>query len=306
MMKKIEWTYLSPKDQQEISVTEIALKSAKAVVVIVHGMVEHQDRYDEFRKTLYESKFASVAYDVRGHGRSLFDKTLKGHFADKDAWACVIDDLHGIIEQTKAKTKQPIILFGHSLGSVMVRSYLNHYSNDELMGVLLSGSPSYSPAIPIAIQLLKVFNRFSNIQSPSPFLTDALFVPYQKAIKNRESNWDWLSYSKQNIKAYRDDEFCGFPFTLGALEAMFTGFKDVYHDQHPNQNNPLPIHFMSGIDDPCHLPKGLEPAVMRMQALGYAKVSMAYVEEARHEFLNEDNRKESMQRIINVFESWLT
>jgi len=306
MMKKNEWMYQSPKDQQKVSVTEVSLRSAKAMVVIVHGMVEHQDRYDAFRKALYAAKLSSVALDVRGHGRSLYDKKLKGHFADNDGWARVINDLDGILTHVKSKTKLPIILFGHSLGSVMVRSYLNHYPHDQLLGVVLSGSPSYSPAIPAALGLLSVYNRFSNKQKPSPFLTDALFVPYQKAIKNHETKWDWLSYSKTNIQAYRDDELCGFAFTLGALEDMFTGFKDVYHDYHSNYPNELPIHFISGIDDPCHLPKGLEPAVKRMRELGYTNVSMEYVADARHEFLNEDNASASMQRILTLVESWLS
>jgi alpha-beta hydrolase superfamily lysophospholipase len=305
MMTKQISSYASQRDGQILSITEFNHEHPKAVVLIVHGMVEHQDRYDKFRHALLHEQFSSVAFDVRGHGRSLFNGSIKGHYADQDAWSYVIDDLHHIIEFIKTKSKQPLILFGHSLGSVMVRSYLNHYPHDQIKGVMLSGSPSYNPAISMAIPILKGYMRFRQSDSASPLLSNALFLPYQKTIKQARTAWDWLSYNEHNVDSYIADELCGFPFTLGSLEGMFMGLKDVYHDTHRIQEHGVPIHFISGVDDPCHQPKGIEAAVKRMQQLGYQNVSMQYVPKARHEILQEDHASETIKDIIELFETWI-
>ena len=42
----------------------------KAIVVIVHGLCEHQGRYDYFAEKLHAAGYGTYRFDHRGHGRS--------------------------------------------------------------------------------------------------------------------------------------------------------------------------------------------------------------------------------------------
>ena len=42
----------------------------RAVIALVHGLGEHSARYQHVAQWLTENRYAVVAYDQRGHGRS--------------------------------------------------------------------------------------------------------------------------------------------------------------------------------------------------------------------------------------------
>ena len=48
----------------------------KAVIVIVHGLCEHQGRYDYFAEKLHEAGIGTYRFDHRGHGRSEGEETF--------------------------------------------------------------------------------------------------------------------------------------------------------------------------------------------------------------------------------------
>ena len=52
----------------------------KAVIVIVHGLCEHQGRYDYFAEKLHEVGIGTYRFDHRGHGRSEGEETFYSDF----------------------------------------------------------------------------------------------------------------------------------------------------------------------------------------------------------------------------------
>ncbi|RRC96078.1 alpha/beta hydrolase, partial [Prevotella sp. OH937_COT-195] len=46
------------------------VNNLKANVIIVHGLAEYMDRYDELTTFLNDNQFNVIRYDQRGHGRS--------------------------------------------------------------------------------------------------------------------------------------------------------------------------------------------------------------------------------------------
>ena len=52
----------------------------KAVIVIVHGLCEHQGRYDYFAEKLHEAGIGTYRFDHRGHGRSEGEETFYSDF----------------------------------------------------------------------------------------------------------------------------------------------------------------------------------------------------------------------------------
>lgn len=295
-MKEIMVT--SSFDSQKLKAYYYEVEHPKALVCIFHGMAEHQLRYKKLALVLNDHQFNVLTIDHRGHGESLFDGEVKGYFADEDGWHKNLDDLHSIIQQVK--TNIPFILFGHSMGSLVARSYLKKYGN-ELSGLFLSGSPDESPMASAGLTLAKIIRSLKGKKHPSPFMTKLSFGSFNKAISNPNTSMDWLSINEDNVKKYIEDDLCGFDFTTQGYVDMLEGIHEVYHDTWSVSNPELPIQFMSGEQDPCFLPNGLERAANRLEEIGYKNVSYTLIEGCRHEIFNENKQDE----VIEVFIKWL-
>ena len=96
----------------------------KAVIQLVHGMDEHKERYIDFMRFLAQNGYACFIHDHRGHGASLKNEEDIGYFYDAKA-EVVVEDAYQITKYLRNRfgTKK-IILFGHSMGSMVVRKYI--------------------------------------------------------------------------------------------------------------------------------------------------------------------------------------
>jgi alpha-beta hydrolase superfamily lysophospholipase len=294
----------APNDHHMIHYSVLKPQNVRACVVMVHGMMEHQGRYRSFRETLAQAGLMSVALDVRGHGKSIDAKSPKGHYADKQGWDVVMSDLEALINTLELPTGLPLMLFGHSLGSVMVRSYVLRHPDLNLAGIVLSGSPNFSPALALVRVLIRATQAVRGVRHISPGLTNALLITYRAAVKNAKTKWDWLSYSEDNVKNYMFDANCGFPFTVASLDAMIGGLMEVYHAP-PGPKRNVPVYFISGEDDPAHQPGGLIKAAQAFKRAGFSDVSYGYVSQARHEFLQEANVATTQSQLVERLLEWL-
>ena len=112
----------------------------RAVVQIAHGIAEHIDRYRPFMEFLADNGFVVAGNDHLGHGKSIRVPEEQGFFAEKDGWWRVVDDmdkLHDIMSNEYPEL--PYVLFGHSMGSFLTRTYLIKHP-DKYDGVILSGT----------------------------------------------------------------------------------------------------------------------------------------------------------------------
>ncbi len=293
--KKIHFT--SPIDQEMIHALHTEHDDSKVLVVFLHGMAEHKDRYLDFVRECSKENMDTLLIDHRGHGESLYKGAIKGHFAENLGWYTNTSDLKDLVNQVNQK-ELPIVLFGHSMGSLFARSYLKHYPKN-IKAVYLSGSPDYSSTAPVARILAQFISMVKGPLHYSKFLNDQVFKAFNKSISNPKTDFDWLSYNHDNVVNYINDDLCGFMFTTKAMEDLAVGLVDVYKEEKWTVLNPeTAIHFISGIDDPTHRPKGLEYAVKRMNKQGYSNVNFEYVENARHEIYHEDMAKSLRQDFI--------
>ncbi len=297
-MKISSFVYESPFDAQKLKAYVYEKAKAKALVVILHGMADHQARYKALATHLNEAGFKVLTLDQRGHGESLYDGTLKGHFADENGWERNLEDVRAIIQKVNETDPLPIILFGHSMGSVVARSYLKRYSGD-LHALYLSGSPDLSPIASIGKTIAKTVRAVKGKRHPSPLLTKLSFGSFNKNIPDPKTPFDWVSTDKDNIAAYNADPNCGFDCTTEFFVQMLNGFDDVYVSPWTSVNPALPIRFESGTQDPCHQPKGIEWAVKNLKDKGYQNISYDYVEGCRHEIYNDILREELMDSFVD-------
>ena len=90
-----------------------------ASVLLVHGLGEHSGRYEHVGKRLSASGIDTHSYDHRGQGAS---GGRRGHV---DRWSEYHDDLGERLATMRAGAgTQPIVLYGHSMGGLIVAGYL--------------------------------------------------------------------------------------------------------------------------------------------------------------------------------------
>ncbi|CAM1368433.1 Lysophospholipase, alpha-beta hydrolase superfamily [Tenacibaculum sediminilitoris] len=116
-------------------------KSIKAIVVIIHGMGEHSDRYEHVAKKLSDNNFGVIAFDHFGHGKTT---GKRGHNPGYDY---VLESITKLIEKGKEVfDDKPIFLYGHSMGGNAVINYTLR-KKQNLKGVIAT-----SPFLRLAFQ----------------------------------------------------------------------------------------------------------------------------------------------------------
>ena len=148
----------------------------RAILQIAHGMQEFIERYDDFADWLSEKGFLVVGNDHLGHGLSVNSDADYGYFADKNPERAVIADMRQLQRLTQEQYKDlPYFLFGHSMGSFLVREYICMYGR-RLDGAIIGGTAFYSAKETKAgMALCKGIARFkgwiSPLNRPGPNLT---------------------------------------------------------------------------------------------------------------------------------------
>ncbi len=273
-------------------------KKAIGIVQISHGMAEHKERYIPFMKYLVNEGYICVINDHRGHGESVKKKKDLGYFYDKTG-SYIVEDLHQItLEIKKEYPDLPVYLFGHSMGSLVVRKYIAKYDND-IAKLVICGSPSYNKNVNLAIFFIKFLMKFKGEYYRSNFINNLAFKGYNKKFTSKSAN-SWLCSDKEVVKAYEEDDLCGYIFTLNGFLNLFSLMKNVYTSQnYIVQNKELPILFIAGSDDPVIISeKNWYLSQEFLKKLGYNNITNIFYEKMRHELLNETNKAQIYDDVL--------
>lgn len=105
---------------------------ARGVLVVVHGLKDHSDRYATFAGALARAGYAVYALDLRGHGRSA------GPRVTVDDFDHYVADVARLLAHAQAEHPGlPTFVFGHSMGGVIVTT-LVETRRPTLAGMILS------------------------------------------------------------------------------------------------------------------------------------------------------------------------
>lgn len=304
-MKKEEFILKSDCDGLPLSVMMFTPQTEiKGIVQISHGMSEHKERYIPFMEFLTHHGYVMVIHDHRGHGKSVKGEDDLGFFYDHDA-NYIVNDVHQITLYIKEKYPQkPFILFGHSMGSMVVRKYIKTYDQD-IDKLIVCGSPSKNPQINFALIFTKFLQKIKGETYRSPLIQKLAFGSYNKKLSDVTSENAWICANEETVKAYDRDALCGFVFTTNGFENLFHLMKDIYDKDGWSLNHKdLPIFFIAGSDDPVIISKEkwIESQNFLKQ-LGYTNVTSKLYDGLRHEILNEQNKDEIMTDILKFINS---
>ena len=274
----------------------------RGVVQIAHGIAEHIDRYRDFMEYLADNGFVVAGDDHLGHGKTMTGEEDKGQFSDKDGWNCVVKDLVSLHDLMV--TEYPginYIVFGHSMGSFLMRTYIADYPSKYDMAII-SGTGHQGKLLVTAGNIIAQNTiKKKGYDSDGTSLNNLSMGGYQKKIKNPRTDCDWLSRDEAQVDKYVADETCGFTAKAGLYADMLKGVKYVTDMNNIRKiRKDKPVLFISGDMDPVgEYGKGVKKAYGCFKKAGIADVTMKLYPEGRHEMLNELNKDEVYKDILD-------
>lgn len=238
---------------------------AKAVIVIVHGAMEHHGRYGWLIEMWRLAGFHIIMGDLPGQGMTT--RASRGHIDSFDEYIIEVKDW----VQAAYQYNLPVFLLGHSMGGLISIRLLQE-EQLNVAGVILS-----SPCLGLVNGPSKFLNALShviNIVYPSLRMNSGLTV--QMATRNedvREADAnDTLYVTKVSIRWYRE--------LVGAIKEAFEKMEDTQD---------LPMLVMQGGDD-----KIVNKSTVK-QWFNHAPLSEKRFKEwskCYHEIFNEPEREE--------------
>ncbi|MFG2138117.1 alpha/beta fold hydrolase [Streptomyces sp. NPDC048650] len=265
----------------------------RALLQIAHGAAEHGRRYARFARFLAGHGYAVIASDHRGHGATAPATGGRG-VVGEDAWRAMVTDLKGIGDHAAAAHPGvPLVLLGHSMGSLLARDYAQEYGAD-LAGLILSGTFRTLPGLDIdgAVAELDQEIAAHGRTHLSPFIPRN-FSSFNDAFTPR-TGYEWLSRDVAEVDLYVADDDCGFAFCAGLAVDWVRAIRKMNDPAHLARiPRGLPVHVAVGELDPCHQGLTLVHELLEdFRYLGTRDLTWKAYEGARHEILNETNRDE--------------
>lgn len=293
-MQRQEFTIASAVDGLALSVLymEPDNKNPKGIVQLVHGMSEYKERYIPFMEVLVNNGYACIIQDLRGHGKSVRSTADYGYMYEVGTDG-VLEDVLQLNTFVKEKLpKVPLIMFAHSMGTLIARNLLQKH--DDIMDVLiLSGAPCQNPAVKVAKLLATLQKKVYGARHIAKMLSALSFAAYSSKFAKDGSAYSWISSEKAVVEAYDKDPACGFTFTLDGLSVLYDLLDRTFQKEGWACTKPkLPILFLAGEDDPCI---GNKEKFMKevnfIKSVGYRNVQRVLYEGMRHEILNETQKQ---------------
>ncbi len=304
-MQREEFKITSQQDNLELGVSLRIPERPRGILQIVHGMSEHRERYHDFMDYCAGQGYIVLIHDHRGHGASIRSEDDLGYFYQNGA-ENIVEDVHQVTKYLKERFPGlPLNLFGHSMGSLIVRCYMQQYDY-EVNSLTVCGSPSKRIGAGMGKILAKFLKIFRGDHHRSELIQNLAFGDFVRKHPSGKSPNAWIATDEAVVAAYDADPRDGFVFTLNGFEALFSLMQRTYCKNGWTMQNPdVPIFFIAGSDDPCILSKkDFQKAVNFMRELGYQKVSSKLYPGMRHEILNERGKQEVWQdvvkRLVNV------
>ena len=232
-MKHIEMNWKA-KDGLDIfaQIWEPDAVQIKAVVCLVHGLGEHSSRYAHVAEAFGKEGYAFFAADLRGHGRS---GGARGHISSIEDF---MQDIDSLLEQARKRYPDlPMILYGHSLGGLLVL----HYSLKRKPNVkgVISTSPALRSSLeqqPAKIMAVRVLGSLlPRVAVPSELETSA------------------ISRDEKVVQVYKNDPLVHDKISLGFGKAMLGATQ--WTIEHAAEF-PLPLLLLHGKADRITFPAG--------------------------------------------------
>ncbi|WP_338972619.1 alpha/beta fold hydrolase [Spiroplasma endosymbiont of Panorpa germanica] len=284
---------LAMRDQKELHMTVWDdVKKPTAIIQLVHGSCEEASRYDDFAKFLNQNGYLVVANDHRGHGHTAnLEEGELGWFADENGWQLLIDDLKEVNDYIKANYKDlPIYIFGHSMGSFMVRHYLSLYGNTVSKAIICGTAEHSAISLKLGIMLAKAYQKKRGAKAVPEKIWEMSYKSFNRRFKKlpNSTGLEWMNNSPEEIEAFINNPRVGQKFSSSAFKDMFTGLSFI-RKKSSYKSTPIniPLLFIAGLSDPVgNYGRSVYKVRKKYKKYGY-NTKLKLYPQLRHEILLE-------------------
>lgn len=228
------------------------IREPRGVVQIVHGFREHSRRYLHMILTLNEAGFVVAADDHVGHGKTAYDSGNWSDWGDKGYMTMTEDEhaLRGIVQEKFPDI--PYFMFGHSLGSMIIRLYATVYG-DGLDGAILCGTSGVFPMAKETADALEKEMDAGKGAEIHPEYLEMLMSRQMDRITEDDPSGDIVSIDPDIVEDHANDPFNNFvsPPNIRSIYHFAKTMVDIVGTGWAN-NVPgsIPFLVVSGDEDP--------------------------------------------------------
>ncbi|HED23944.1 MAG TPA: alpha/beta fold hydrolase [Firmicutes bacterium] len=245
----------------------------KGTICLVHGLGEHSGRYKHWADLLAGAGYATLSFDLRGHGRS------GGRRGDTPSFDRYADDITILIEEaTNRYPGKPAFIYGHSLGGLLVLYYLVQ-RRPQLKGAVIT-----SPGL----------KTMANNQNGKILAARILGSLIPRAAIANGLDVNGLSRDRNVVEAYKQDPLVHDRISLRAGKEMFNAIEFVY-DKASSIN--LPVLLMHGTADRITYAAGSKELAALLPGQCTLKLWDGYF----HELHNEPEK----EQVFSFLQKWL-
>lgn len=257
----------------------------KAVLQITHGMTEHIGRYERFAADLCGLGIAVVGFDLRGHGKNSGDPNVAS--CGEGGWEASIEDMRLFFELLEQRfLKVPYYMLGFSLGSFLLREYLNKYPNG-ISGAIIAGT-GHQPGWLLSIMMGIVEGQIkkAGYDQTTDMVRQLSFGTYNQKFKSNRTTADWLCSDEVELDQYLADPLVRKDISAGLFYELLgsmkrTGKSCAYGN--------MPILLISGQNDTVgDFGKSVQTIYNRMKKTGMENVTIRLLPNARHDIFHEE------------------
>ncbi|TDM12703.1 alpha/beta fold hydrolase [Macrococcus bovicus] len=267
-------------------------------VQFLHGMAEHMDRYQDLGQYFKARGYKVIMHNHVGHG-GLVQDDEKGHF---DSMQQLVQHSAEILETFKVPDR-PVVLIGHSMGSVVARRYVTMYP-EHFAALILSGTSYFDAKMAAALQLLRGMIAVNGKDHKGDFANKVTLKQFNRKFRPLTTPSDWLSADPEKVQRFIDDPLTGFNMSLNAYKEILKSLKLTQQKrQLKRMNKHMPILLVSGKEDAfSNFGKGIDRLGHLYKEAGIEHVTVQLYSHSRHEVLLESNQTEVMERMARWLE----
>ncbi len=243
---------------------------AKGVIIFVHGLGEHIQRYIYWAELFQKKGISFAGVDLPGHGRSA---GRRGHIKSYS----LTDEMIDILIRTCIRTFPgvPVYIYGHSLGGGVVLDYLLR-KNPKVKGAIVT-----SPYLRLAFEPPKYKLIIASVLK---YVIPGLIQPSGLIASQ-------LSHDEAVVEKYKTDPLVHGKISVSLFNASATAAK--YSLSHASELK-IPTLIIHGSDDQILSPEGSR------EFAGKADLAELKIWEGGfHELHNEPFKHEVFNTIMN-------
>ena len=274
----------------------------KGIIQLSHGVGEHAGRYQPIAKKLQNEGYEVYANDHRIHGKSAKSDDFLGFYDGDDYFSDALNDMRQLTEIIKREhPNKKIILFGHSMGSLLSREYATRYG-DDLEALILSGTASFMKRLgSFGLLSAQFLGKLNGKHRSNELLKNLFFTQFNKKFKPNRTKVDWISSDENQVDLFEEDPLRIEDFSLSVFLDILKGSKKINKaTTFLNTPKDLPIYIFSGDKDPVgEMGEGVKKVTAKYKRAGIQDLTLKLYKGGRHEMLNEVNKKEVEEDVLN-------